>query len=247
MVYKSITPEIRELRLIITESDQGVHLSTEHQKKIIDWSKDSAVLSGITVLKNSGSIIEGPNKDELLSVVDQKGNLCFNGDENICFPRWLCHLLGIRHRCSHAVVVTYNNFIIFQRRSREKDVSPGALDISVGGHVKDTCTYEDALLCEMYEELGIKRDDTLKITEICLYENQFSDPEKNFYSIEARKVFEIQLKDSAFNKIKFVDKEVAGIYLCDLAEAKAVLRNETIASGLKGTLPLYMGRKMQCN
>ena len=173
--------------------------------------------------------------------------MCFDGNDYICFPRWVCHLLGIRHRCSHAVVITYNNFIIFQRRSREKDVSPGALDISVGGHVKDTNTYEEALFYEMYEELGIERDDTSKITEICVYENRYSDAEKNFFSIEARKVFEIQLRDNAFNKIRFIDNEVAGIYLCDIAEAKAVLENETIASGLKGTLPLYMDRKRPLN
>ena len=68
MVNNSILSEIRELQRIITETDQGVHLTNEHQKKIIDWSKDSAVLSKISILKDSGKVIEGPNKEELLCI-----------------------------------------------------------------------------------------------------------------------------------------------------------------------------------
>ena len=99
----------------------------------------------------------------------------------------------------------------------------------------------------MAEELGFRESDISRITEIGIYESNTSIPEKHFYSIEARKVYELKLIDGSFDKIKFLDDEVAGVYLCLEDEAKELLKNDNIASGLKNTLPFYLKWKSSIN
>jgi hypothetical protein len=54
-------------------------------------------------------------------------------------PRWLCHVLALRHRCAHVLLVwhspTIGDALVLQIRNWDKDDSPGCVDISVGGHI----------------------------------------------------------------------------------------------------------------
>ncbi|MEZ0228484.1 MAG: hypothetical protein ACAI25_07645 [Planctomycetota bacterium] len=56
-------------------------------------------------------------------------------ERGLAAPRWLCHLLGLRHASAHVVLVAPNGLVVLQKRSRAKDTAPGLLDTSVGGHV----------------------------------------------------------------------------------------------------------------
>ena len=240
----SIIQEINDYCSIVKEANNGTDLTGKQSTSILTWANDSKTIKAIESLKDNGKVIESPDKDEPLIVADSLGNLSrLNDGSNICFPRWICHLLGIRHRCAHAVVITPNGLIITQKRSSKKDVSPGAWDIAVGGHVKGGGTFEEALLQEMYEEIGIKRQDTSKISAFDLYESNTTYPEKNFCSIELRKVFEVILSKGSFDKIRFTDNEVAGIYLCDKENARYLIEENNIASGIKHTLPRYLDWK----
>lgn len=61
------------------------------------------------------------------------------------------------HRSAHVLVIhPLDGTILLQKRSLEKDTSPGLWDISVGGHVTFGQTYEEAVLRETEEELGLK-------------------------------------------------------------------------------------------
>ena len=53
------------------------------------------------------------------------------------------------------MVVRTDGMILLQRRSMAKDLFPGWWDISVGGHVDAGESYDEAVVRELREELGI--------------------------------------------------------------------------------------------
>lgn len=60
------------------------------------------------------------------------------------------------HRSAHVLVIhPVEGTMLLQKRSLEKDTSPGLWDISVGGHVTFGQSYEEAVVREAHEELGL--------------------------------------------------------------------------------------------
>ncbi len=60
------------------------------------------------------------------------------------------------HRSAHVLVLhPLDGTILLQKRSLGKDTSPGLWDVSVGGHVTFGQSYEEAVVRETREELGI--------------------------------------------------------------------------------------------
>lgn len=90
--------------------------------------------------------------DEWLAAVDENG---------ISIPpvrRSDAHAKGIWHRTSHVWVLLPDidgGSLLFQRRSQRKDIAPGLLDVSVGGHLSPGEDPLDAAVRELDEELGI--------------------------------------------------------------------------------------------
>ena len=240
MNHNSIIEKIEELRALINECDHGASIDKELYNTVQLFAKDNIVLELLHELSGKNKIIESPLKDEELNIVTSDGaEVVLNGIGKLSFPRWLCHMFGVRHRCSHAVVSLLNGLIIVQKRHKMKDVSPGAFDVAVGGHVKGGSSYDETLFVEMEEELGFRKTDLSKIREIGTYESKVPMPGYQFLSVEARRVFAVELLPGAFDRIRFVDNEVAGVYLCDEKEISELLLSSNIGSGLKYTMPFY--------
>lgn len=87
---------------------------------------------------------------ELLEVVNEKGNTI--GLET----RKKIHRKGLLHREVNVWFLTVGGDIIFQHRSRDKDLFPDKLDATVGGHVEPGMTYLKTVKKETLEETGIK-------------------------------------------------------------------------------------------
>lgn len=64
------------------------------------------------------------------------------------------------HRVVHVLVVNHKGELLLQKRSMNKDVAPGRWDTSVGGHVNQGESTEEAVKREMAEELGITMAET---------------------------------------------------------------------------------------
>ena len=64
------------------------------------------------------------------------------------------HEDGDWHRAIHIWVVRPDNQVLLQRRSLNKDLEGGKIDVSVGGHYRAGELFVDALR-EAHEELGI--------------------------------------------------------------------------------------------
>jgi isopentenyldiphosphate isomerase len=64
------------------------------------------------------------------------------------------HRDGDWHRAFHLWVMHPDGYVVLQRRSRAKDLAPGKVDVSVGGHLRAGEIWLDAL-CEAEEEIGL--------------------------------------------------------------------------------------------
>lgn len=65
------------------------------------------------------------------------------------------HARGLRHRAVHILVFNELGELYVQRRSLDKDCSPGLWDTSAAGHVASGEAYAAAAQRELHEELGL--------------------------------------------------------------------------------------------
>lgn len=73
-------------------------------------------------------------------------------------PRKEIHAKGFLHREVNVIFMTPTGELIFQRRSKTKDVCPNILDAAAAGHVEIGDSYETTALKEAMEETGIAID-----------------------------------------------------------------------------------------
>lgn len=179
-------------------------------------------------------------KEERFTLVDGAGN-----PKPLTAPRWLCHLLGLRHRSAHILLRWQSpglgRLLLLQVRSWSKTDSPGHLDISVGGHVVGDTAPEKTAYQELKEELGVTRAD-LKGGRLIYCTGYESTPEPEtdslFHNVEWCDVYAGELTTEGFLNMNFEDNEVVGLYLCPELEALNLLEQERIplASALKNSL-----------
>lgn len=161
-------------------------------------------------------------------------------------PRWICHLLALRHRCAHILLLwkspALGEVLVLQIRDWNKDDSPGHIDISVGGHMKasEAASAEDTAFTEMLEETGLTRDDLEGALQwVGGYSFDESRHEEGFWNSEWRDVYVARVKQDRFGRIRFPDGEVAGVVVIELRKANRLLEQVSIpmASALRGSLP----------
>ncbi len=66
------------------------------------------------------------------------------------------HKRGLKHRSVHLLIFNKQGSVLLQKRSMEKDTFPGTWDSSVSGHVDSGENYDEAVIRESWEELGVK-------------------------------------------------------------------------------------------
>jgi 8-oxo-dGTP pyrophosphatase MutT (NUDIX family) len=184
-------------------------------------------------------------RDEEFELVRADGNPL-----DLHAPRWLCHLLGLRHKCAHVLVrwttSGLGRLLVLQVRSWSKSDSPGQVDISVGGHVVGKSQSEQAAYDEMQEELGIGRSDLIGggLLRPAGYLSELEEhPSKNFFNAEWRDVYLADLIPSHFDNVRFNDKEVAALYLCPEPEAQRLCEQGQVR--IASALRQYLERCIQ--
>ncbi len=107
------------------------------------------------------------NKDELLAVVNERGEVIKD------LPRSEVHgNPSLIHRVVHVLVFNSKGELLLQKRSMNKDVAAGKWDTSVGGHVNAGETLDKAVTREMEEELGISSC-TLEFLYTYIHSNEY--------------------------------------------------------------------------
>ena len=163
--------------------------------------------------------------------------------------RWLCHLVGLRHRAVHLFLdhPTADEYTLVQVRGLDKAEAPGRFDLPAAGHVMGADTIDDTLFKELEEELGLTKDDVSALQELGSYEYPGAMDDPGFRNVEYRRVYKAQLKPDAMAKVQFVDHEVAAISIFSLSEIQSLIDSfpERVASGLEGSFPTYIEHKTE--
>lgn len=81
-----------------------------------------------------------------------------NGADRVIgrLPRSVVHRRKLFHRSVHGIVLDVSGRVFMQLRSPRKDCNPGLWDSSVAGHLEAGETYDQAIVRETGEELGIR-------------------------------------------------------------------------------------------
>jgi isopentenyldiphosphate isomerase len=163
-------------------------------------------------------------------------------------PRWLIHLLGIRHAAVDVGLITPNGLVVLQRRSLTKADSPGAWDIAVSGHVSaengTPHSWQEAALKELGEELGLNspqdelRQPGLQQTEqpFCCFDARPTDNPPHL-NAEVRVLFCAELTEIGLAHLYPCPEELSGIGLFTPREAWHLATTQPVASGLYYSLP----------
>jgi 8-oxo-dGTP pyrophosphatase MutT (NUDIX family) len=161
------------------------------------------------------------DREESLPLVNQHGV-----PTGATCPRWLCHVLALRHRCVHVLLIwkspKLGNLLLLQIRDWNKDDSAGQLDLSVGGHVSRTESDAAgrAALDEMFEELNLELSDLeTDLQFIGGYAFDECRPDELFFNWEWRDLYIGRLNVESITRIGFTDGEVAGIVLVPVVHA----------------------------
>ena len=130
-------------------------------------------------------------KDELVDVVNEKGEII--GEE----MKSICHEKGIFHRFSGILLFNKEGKIWLQTRVSEK-IGGNLLDFSASGHVAHGENYEETAYREMQEEINV--NPKLKLIAKNLVENIDWEGKKirhvfNLYSGESEGPFTLQKEE----------------------------------------------------
>jgi len=190
---------------------------------------------------------ETASRHPALGLWFQEATVGEDGRPVLLIARWLCHLVGFRHRSVHLFIdhPTRDDYTLVQVRGVHKFESPGCFDVPVAGHVVGLESTTDTLYKELEEELDLDRDDICDPEMVGSY--NYHEPWSNprLRNVEFRVVFQSRLKAGRLSRIGFVDREVAAISVFALSELEAIINTypERVASGLTESFLVYLRGK----
>lgn len=158
--------------------------------------------------------------------------------------RWLCHLLGLRHRTVEIFIdpPNWDGYTLVQVRSLDKFESPGSFDIPCAGHITGVDGVQQALVKELGEELNLGLDDFARIE---MLGESCAPPVRGDHLLqnhEYRYLFRAVLKPQSAEKIRFADGEVAGLCVFSVTELRNFVKQfpERVAGGLLHAIDHYL-------
>jgi isopentenyldiphosphate isomerase len=164
-----------------------------------------------------------------------------NDQPTLLIARWLCHLVGFRHRAvllflDHPELADHT---LLQIRAFDKAEAPGCLDVPAAGHVTDIETVEAGLRKELAEELGVDLDRLADFAQIASYD--YSGP-SSFRNVEYRIVFYARLRSEDWLRLRVDEREVAAVAAFSIAAVQITIAQfpEHVASGLRASFAYYL-------
>lgn len=91
------------------------------------------------------------DSDEIIDLVQQDDQVIGSEKRSVVYSKQLKNF-----RVVNAFVINWRDEVFIPKRSLAKKLFPGCLDCSVGGHVLSGENYDQALLRETEEELGLQ-------------------------------------------------------------------------------------------
>jgi isopentenyldiphosphate isomerase len=167
------------------------------------------------------------------------------GEPVLLVGRWLCHLVGLRHRTVEIFLDlpgVETGHTLVQVRGMDKVEAPGAFDIPCAGHASACETAAEALRHELNEELNLTPEDLDGLHLVARYVSPArAEAQTVLLNEEYRYLYRARIQPGAVPSIAFKDGEVAGLALFNFAELTRLAQRfpERIASGLGDALGYY--------
>ena len=150
--------------------------------------------------------------NELLDIVDDSDLV--TGQE----LRAVANQRGLLHRGVHIFLVTPENKLLVQQRSRQRESSPRALDCSVSEHVKAGEAYRKAAKRGLTEEMGIQ---AANIHLLIKFKMEYGPNDRQICQL-----FEGRFDPS---RVRFDPVEIERIGCYSLDELEELIRNGQVA------------------
>jgi isopentenyldiphosphate isomerase len=160
-----------------------------------------------------------------------------DGNRLFLIARWLCHLVGFRHRTVHLLLdhPLLADHVLVQVRGINKVEAPGCFDMPVAGHVTSLSTVEAALIRECEEELALTQDLIVDLRWVGAYDGAHLEALPGFWNVEQHTVYRGRLVEEAWLRLQPPDDEVAGIAVFPVARLCDTIARfpDRVASGLR--------------
>ncbi len=169
---------------------------------------------------------------------------CLPGGEHaLLAARWLCHLIGLRHRTVEIFIDPPHlvGHTLVQVRGMGKFEAPGAFDIPCAGHISGVDPVEESLRKELMEELNLSLEVLSDFRLLGQYNSYTRSRGGGALNNEYRYLYRARLRTSAAQQIRFTDGEVAGLAVFSVPELRALIDRfpDRIASGLSDAMVYY--------
>lgn len=141
---------------------------------------------------------------EYLDILDSNGNK--TGEIK---PRNEVHSKGYWHKGVHIWIINSKRELLVQRRSKNKDVYPNKLYISVAGHPTSGEDEIESIKREFFEEIGVELD-TSKLEYLFTFSQEVIENDGKFLDNQFYDVYLIEL-DLDINSLKLQKDEVSEV------------------------------------
>ncbi|HBG81583.1 TPA: hydrolase [candidate division CPR2 bacterium] len=146
--------------------------------------------------------------EDLLEVLDENGN-----PTGEILPKKEVHQQGKWHRCTHIWLYNSKGEILLQKRSKIKDVHPGLLYVSGGGHIDAGETPEEGGIRELKEEIGLKANvEDLKFVYVRIVDAFVNNKKATYQNREFINVYLLK-HDGSISNFKLQEEEVEKLEL----------------------------------
>ncbi len=158
------------------------------------------------------------NPLEILEVVDENDNVI--GTKT----KLKIHENELLHRDVHIWFITPNGEMVFQHRSKNKQLLPDKLDATVGGHVELNDSYEKTAIKECLEETGIK----IEVSEL-IFLTKMKNSAVNHTTGKSHNTIGVQyayLFDGHINDLKIEKEDGEGFELWKISDLSSLSESD---------------------
>lgn len=158
--------------------------------------------------------------DEFLNLIDETAHITAQSK-----PRSLVHRDGDLHAAVHVWVIRRRDmgvYVLLQKRSHQKKISPDCYDVSAAGHVTQNGEFRATAVRETAEEIGLKvKREQLQL--IGLLENHHDEGDKHDNELRAVYLYNGAVDEDS---LMLQESEVSEIGWAELDEVLTVMKNE---------------------